>query len=676
MKYQNYAASFFVFWGITIAVFAQNEERFAQIEKRAEEIRAFLPEKARGVGSPIADREKWESLKNSFDVPAIIRTAEKVMASPIPETPESLYMDYYQTGNRVNYQKVHGRKYGRINSLVLGECFENQGRFLPAIEEAIRAVCDDPSWVLPAHDSSARIYKGEVVCVDLYSADFSWRLATVDYWLQEKLSPETRKLIRDNVERRTFAPYEKSIQGKKNGSRDNWWITTTNNWNAVCHAGVVGAALALIDDPARRAFYIAAAEKNSEYFLNGFTQDGYCSEGMGYWNYGFGHYVYMGEIVLQATGGKVDFFSPPIVRNVALFGSNMQIAPNVYAAYADCSPYAKPDSAIMKYMNRRLSLGLPDYEDSQFLRGRGETSLSLFGVMGFPNTATSRDIGETKTGFALRHEFADAGILIARATNNDPKRLSFSIKAGHNNEHHNHNDVGSYIVSLGGGTPLVDPGGEVYTSRTFSGKRYDSNVINSFGHSVPRINGILQQTGVKARGAIFEKSFTDAEDKIAMDLSSAYPVKGLQELTRTVFFNRTDDGRNGEKHAGGQLLILDHVALEDAGTFETALITFGNVVKITNADQAESIELLIGDNAKEAVRVTVSLRNEISPMTLKYELTEIDEDMSGSKVKPKRLAFSNVAPSKKADIVTVIVPAPTALIEKYFPTKKSEEEKN
>ncbi|MDR1385407.1 MAG: heparinase II/III family protein [Planctomycetaceae bacterium] len=674
MNYKKFTTTILLFLCLTIAVFAQNKEQFTQIEKRAEEIQAFLPAKAQGVGQPITNREKWDALKTSFDVPAIIKNAENIMKSPIPETPESLYMDYYETGNRNNYQNVRGRKYGRINSLILGECFENKERFLPAIEEAIRAVCADPSWVLPAHDSSARIYKGEVTYIDLASSDTSWQLATADYWLQNKLSPETRKLIRDNVERRTFAPYEKSIQGEKNGSRDNWWITTTNNWNAVCHAGVVGAAIALIDDPARRAFYIAAAEKNKEYFLNGFTKDGYCSEGIGYWNYGFGHYVYMGETVLQATDGKVNFFSSPIIRDVALFGVHMQIAPGVYAAYADCSPYAKPDSTIMKYMNHRLSLGLPDYQETQFI-GRGGTALSLFGTMGFPNTATSRDIGELKTGSALRHDFADAGILIAWAMNNDPKRLSFSIKAGHNNEHHNHNDVGSYIVSLGGGTPLVDPGGEVYTSRTFSGKRYDSNVINSFGHDVPRINGTLQQTGSKAKGIILEKSFTDTEDKFAIDLSSAYSVKGLKELTRTIFFNRTDNGANGEKHAGGELLVLDHIALEDAGTFETALITFSNVVKITAADQAESLELLIGNNAEEAVLVTVSLRNEVNPMFLKYEQTEIDENLSGSKVKPKRLAFSNVAPSKKADVVTVITPASAALIEKYFPTEKTEEKK-
>ena len=37
-------------------------------------------------------------------------------------------------------------------------------------------------------------------------------------------------------------------------------------------------------------------------------------------------------------------------------------------------------------------------------------------------------------------------------------RLGVALKGGHNAEHHNHNDVGSYVVALAGTTPLLDPG--------------------------------------------------------------------------------------------------------------------------------------------------------------------------------------------------------------------------
>ena len=643
----------------------QDAARIEKIDTRAVEIAAMLPESPKGIGKPISDRNAWDALKEQFDVAAIIANAERVMATPIPETPESLYMEYFENGNRNNYQRVRSQKYGRIGTLVLAECFENEGRFLPAIEEAIKAVCADPSWVLPAHDTNAGIYKGEINYIDLASAATSWELATVDFWLQDKLSQEVRQLIRENIERRTFASYEKSVKEGKQPGRDNWWITTTNNWNAVCHAGVVGAALTLIDDAERRAWYVASAESHNEFFLKGFTADGYCSEGMGYWNYGFGNYVYMGETVLQATGGKVDFFSPSIVREIAMFGPRMQMTPGIYAAFADCSPRAKPDVAVLKFLNRQLGLGLADYAETQLLGRTGTNTLHLFGLFGFPNTSTEKSLSDATVETALRDEFVDAGVLISRAKNNDPTRLAFAIKAGHNAEHHNHNDIGSYTVALGGATPLLDPGGEVYTQRTFSSKRYDSNVINSFGHPVPRINETLQKTGAAAKGIVIDRSFSDDEDSYAVDLTSAYPVEGLKELTRTVYFNRTDGGTNGAKHPGGQLLIIDNAELEKPGTFETALITFGKVVKITAADQAESFDLLIGNSAKDAVRVTVNFTNDVEPLTLKYEMTEIDEDIAGG-LKPKRMAFSNVAKVAGVTMTTVVTPATEELIKKHF----------
>ena len=42
------------------------------------------------------------------------------------------------------------------------------------------------------------------------------------------------------------------------------------NWNAVCHAGVTGAALSIIEDITDRATVVAGAELGKEYYLGGF----------------------------------------------------------------------------------------------------------------------------------------------------------------------------------------------------------------------------------------------------------------------------------------------------------------------------------------------------------------------------------------------------------------------
>jgi hypothetical protein len=238
-----------------------------------------------------------------------------------------------------------------------------------------------------------------------------------------------------------------------------WWVTTTNNWNSVCHAGTVGAALTLIDSPQRRAWYIASAEHFMTDFFNGFTPDGYCSEGMGYWNYGYGNFVDLAEMVFQATNGGTDFFTMPLVKNCALFGPRMEVAPGQFAAFADCSVTAKPSSVLVAFLSRRLGLGLTEYEKTT----PGPGSLKSVGVYCFPNSATKIPAAATASPILgeLRTEFPDAGILICRPKPGEEFPLALACKGGHNAEHHNHNDVGSFTVMYAGAMPLLDPGGEV-----------------------------------------------------------------------------------------------------------------------------------------------------------------------------------------------------------------------
>ena len=98
------------------------------------------------------------------------------------------------------------------------------------------------------------------------------------------------------------------------------------------------------------------------------------------------------------------------------------------------------------------------------------------------------------------------------------------------------------FVALGSSLPILDPGAEVYTARTFSAKRYDSNVLNSFGHPVPRVAGKLQSPGRQAAAKILKTEFTDAKDTLVMDIRSCYDVPELTKLVRTFVFSREGRG--------------------------------------------------------------------------------------------------------------------------------------
>lgn len=600
--------------------------------KRIAELAAMLPARPAGVGRPVADRAAWDVLAKAREFRDVVAKAEELLPEAIPDATDELYLDFSRTGNRTRYQQVWRQRRGRLSALVLAECLENRGRFLPAIEDTVRATCAEKSWLLPAHDRELRNFRGEVVEIDLASAAVSWDLATTWFWLGDKLSPEMRKLIAGQLERRTFQPFESYV---KSGQPQLWWATGTNNWNAVCLAGVTGAALAAVEPAERRAFYVAAAERYIEYFLKGFTPDGYCSEGIGYWNYGFGNYISLAETLHQATGGRLDWLADERIEPIAGFGRRMEIVPGIFPAFADCRVGAEPETVLMAFLSRRFAWGLKQEEQRGLLTASGPGgSLFELGLYAFPNSASARPaIGEAVPA-APRDWFADAGILLCRPAAGGG--LGAALKGGHNAEHHNHNDVGSFVVALGRSAPLVDPGGEVYTARTFSGRRYESKLLNSFGHPVPRIAGQLQRTGRKAAAAVLQTEWTDAADTLALDLRSAYAVKGLEKLQRTFRFSR--EGR-------GQLEVLDEVQLAQPETFETGLITFGKWKQVTAS------KLTIGDRDG-----TVEVDIDTGGAAFTIQAEEIQEDRGGPP--PTRLAIALDQPVRTATVRLTIRPAP------------------
>ncbi len=602
---------------------------------RVDELADMLGKSPRGVGPTIDDRRAWDAVAKHPLFRDVVARAEQIVKEPIPELTDELFLDYSRTGNRTRCQAVLSRRHARVSHLALAECLENRGRFLKALDESIRAMCSEKTWVMPAHDASLKNFNGEIRQIDLAVASQSWNLATAAYWLGEKLQPETRTLIRDELERRTFVPFESMVT---KGEPSMWWLRGTNNWNAVCLAGVTGAALANIESPKRRAFFIASAEKYIEFFLSGFTPDGYCSEGVGYWNYGFGHYVMLAETVHQATGGKVDMMADPRIRSIGSFGRRMEIAPGLYPAFADCSVGSHPDTQLMAFLSRRLGLGLHETESEGLLLADGPTT-ALFGLglYGFPNSASRTPTADGPTPEQPpRDWFPDAGVLICRPTSGDSNSLAIALKGGHNAEHHNHNDVGSYLVTLRGKAPLADPGAEVYTARTFSSKRYDSGVLNSLGHPVPRVAGKLQRTGRSAAAKILKTQFTDETDAIVLDLRAAYDVPELKRLERTFLFSRT--GR-------GSLTIVDEVEFDSPQSFATTLITFDRWKRL------EGDRLLIGSEGESSVEVDISVEG--SAFTIQPE--QIDEDVRGGRL-PTRLGIELTKPVTRATITMTVTP--------------------
>ena len=182
---------------------------------------------------------------------------------------------------------------------------------------------------------------------------------------------------------------------------------------------------------------------------------------------------------------------------------------------------------------------------------------------------------------------------------------------------------------------ICDPGGEVYTARTFSNKRYESKLLNSFGHPVPVVAGKLQTEGREHRGKVVSSAFTATNDTLVLDLASAYVVDALDTLHRTFSFDRT---------GSGTFSVQDEVAFKSPQAFGTALVTPGTWKKLSDT----SLECTYKD---ETVRVQI----DSDPPGVVMKDEKIEED-SSSRITPTRIGIDFAAPVTKGRIRIVATP--------------------
>lgn len=590
---------------------------------RVKALAAWLPDSPAGPGRPVSDRAAWDKLGKNPAFSDVVANAAALVKQPVPELPDELYLDYSRTGNRDRCQKVLFARGARLVTLTLAEGIENHGRFIQPLAETIEAICREKTWVYPAHDGRLDNFHGRTVEMDLRATAVAWELGTADFVLADKLSPVTRRLIAENVRRRVLQPFRDMVEGRR---KEISWLHATHNWNAVCLAGTVGAALALERSPQDRAWFIAAGEQYIRYFLKGFTPDGYCSEGIGYWNYGFGHFLMLSESVRQATNGRLDLLADPEALQPALFCKRSEILNGIFPTISDVHPGTRPDPQFVCYIAQRFGLEGEASCGRAWVRPAGSlASTMLFSFMPAPLPSAPHDTLPTQS--PLRTWFTNGGVLICReAGPGSTTPFAVALKGGNNAENHNHNDVGSFSVVSGKSMVICDPGAEVYTRRTFSAHRYDSKVLSSYGHAVPVVAGQLQSAGAEARARVLRTEFSDEKDVLALDISSAYKTPELHRLERKFVFHRGPSP---------SLAVQDEVAFASPQKFEEALITW------SDWRQVSSNELVLQDE-QGGVRVAIDSGNE--PFSIGAE--ELNEDVPAHK-KPVRLAIAFKNPSNK-----------------------------
>jgi hypothetical protein len=580
-------------------------------EKRVDEIAAMLPAAPAGFGPTYRDRKAWDQALKGQQRERIIQNAEKIASTPMPAWDDDAYLEFSRKGVRPRGEKMMAARSERLATLALAECLENKGHFNQALEADLLSICRQPSWTLAAHDWKLTNFRRERYEVDLNVATLGQSIAQLVYMLDDKLSPAVRAEVLGTFRERVFSPVAESL---RTGQYHDW-LMVTSNWNAVCLSGVTGSAFSLLPDRRERAFFAAVAESYSRRFISGFNADGYCTEGLGYFNYGFGYFIVLRENLLQATGGGIDLFADPKIRLIARFPKECEMNTEVWPAIADCRFGTTPSPDILLYLNRVLGLGAASYDKPENPVGRNlaGTCMQLFA-----NSASTTETQPGQGGAARLRSYYDAtGLLVCRP--HTKGGLAVALKGGHNDEHHNHNDIGSFSIAVGHQLLMGDAGGpHAYTSETFGPRRYELyKSLASFGHPVPLVAGVEQRPGRDAAAKIVEAAFSDAEDRFSLDLKSAYPAPALRTLVRHFTYQRA--GR-------GALVVRDEFAFSTPSSFEIAFCTHHGwkrlgprLFEFSNEGRRLRAEILapeggfvvttaqISDNAPEYTRIGVRI---------------------------------------------------------------------
>ncbi|NLC47252.1 MAG: heparinase, partial [Firmicutes bacterium] len=198
-----------------------------------------------------------------------------------------------------------------------------------------------------------------------------------------------------------------------------------------------------------------------------------CDEGPGYWSKAAGSLFDCLEILTAATAGKINVFNHRLIKEMGRYLVRVHIAGNYFLNFADTKPQLSINSALVwAYGERTGDADLKALAASSRRANFDNQSHSLLRYLRYLFTYSEFDTG-LEPPYLGDVWLPDLEVMAAREQPGSSKGLYLAAKGGHNEESHNHNDVGQFLVYLDGNPVLIDPGVGEYTAQTFSHRRYE-----------------------------------------------------------------------------------------------------------------------------------------------------------------------------------------------------------
>ncbi len=425
----------------------------------------------------------------------------------LTDFPMSIRREYYITGNRQDFEKIYFRRRDFLSSCAFLALSDNA--HISQLESIILAICDEYCWALPAHTEGTK--ENDSKALDLFVAETAFTLAEICTIFNNKLSTDTKNRVKYEIENRLVKNYI---------NQKYWWEDCTMNWASVCGGFTGGTLIYLFPEEFERQK--SRILKTLQCYIDGFPSDGVCLEGADYWLYGFSAFVYFADLLFEFTKGKIDLFQDEKVQKIAGYIEKMCLKGNTVVSFSDANSNVKADMALQHYLSRKIPESVGLLPESRMTIWGGNTKWPCF-------YRTLLWVDNRKTN-AERYEnhVLENQIIINK------KYYSIAIKGGNNDEPHNHNDVGSFILSDENGQVFCDLGAGRYTKDYFNENRYSVFCNSSLSHNVPIINGKEQKAGKE-----YFATLDYNDNKVVADITRAYNENDLKSFVR--YFELSDN---------------------------------------------------------------------------------------------------------------------------------------
>ncbi|MCX6954331.1 MAG: heparinase II/III family protein [Verrucomicrobia bacterium] len=424
-------------------------------------------------------------------------------------------------------------------------------------------------------------------------AEMSFAVAVGYDWLYAQLSPADRATLAAALRGKSLAFAGPAYAPGGPTDPQLWWAAAPTNWNQVCNAGLLTAALALADEePALVRTVVAGARASLPLALAAYGPDGAFPEGPGYWAYGTTYTVIALASLEAAVGGDFGLGATPGLDRTARYRLAVQGPTGQVFNYADSADTVQTSPAYAWLAARYRDAAALEHSRTLLaaaVKGRkiGNRFFALHALW-FPAESPTA-VPRPPLDFHFR---GLADLALFRSAWDDPRALFVGFKAGTTAEivHHAHLDLGSFVLDADGQRWAVDLGPDTYSLPGYfdpTSPRWAYLRNNNHGHNTPTPGRALQRREAAAPLTAFG-SAPDRAFAVA-DLAPVYPEEAHTLRRGVALLDRA------------RVLVQDEFQPARAGTplhwqmltgAKIALSADGRTATLTQADRTLRVEVL------------------------------------------------------------------------------------